>query len=86
MQVATYAQAIGRGLAEAGFPCPVKGCGLCIREGRFVRLSDRFHRRRVTPVFTRRNRFRLRWYILHRGKRLRRREVRALRRILEDMK
>ena len=45
-----------------------------------------FHRRRVTPVFTRRNRFRLRWYILHRGKRLRRREVRALRRILEDMK
>ena len=43
-------------------------------------------RRRVTPVFTRRNRFRLRWYILHRGKRLRRREVRALRRILEDMK
>ena len=52
---------------------------LFIREGTIVRLSDRFHRRRVTPVFTRRNCFRLRWYILHRGKRLRRREVRAAR-------
>ena len=86
MQVTTHAQTLARALAEAGVPCPVKGCVLFIREGTIVRLSDRFHRRRVTPVFTRRNRFRLRWYILHRGKRLRRREVRALRRILEDMK
>lgn len=86
MQVMTHAQTLARALAEAGVPCPVKGCVLFIREGTIVRLSDRFHRRRVTPVFTRRNRFRLRWYILHRGKRLRRREVRALRRILEDMK
>ena len=86
MQVTTHAQTLARALAEVGVPCPVKGCVLFIREGTIVRLSDRFHRRRVTPVFTRRNRFRLRWYILHRGKRLRRREVRALRRILEDMK
>ena len=86
MQVTTHAQTLARALAEAGVPCPVKGCVLFIREGTIVRLSDRFHRRRVTPVFTRRNRFRLRWYILHRGKRLRRREVRALRRILENMK
>ena len=86
MQVTTHAQTLARALAEAGVPCPVKGCVLFIREGTIVRLSDRFLRRRVTPVFTRRNRFRLRWYILHRGKRLRRREVRALRRILEDMK
>ena len=85
MQVTTHAQTLARALAEAGVPCPVKGCVLFIREGTIVRLSDRFHRRRVTPVFTRRNRFRLRWYILHRGKRLRRREVRALRRILEDI-
>lgn len=86
MQVTTHAQTLARALAEAGVPCPVKGCVLFIRDGTVVRLSDRFHRRRVTPVFTRRNRFRLRWYILHRGKRLRRREVRQLRRILEDMK
>ena len=85
MKETTHAQTLARALAEAGVPCPVKGCVLFIREGTIVRLSDRFHRRRVTPVFTRRNRFRLRWYILHRGKRLRR-EVRALRRILEDMK
>lgn len=63
----THAQTLARALAEAGVPCPVKGCVLFIREGTIVRLSDRFHRRRVTPVFTRRNRFRLRWYILHRG-------------------
>ena len=86
MQVTTHAQTLARALAEAGVPCPVKGCVLFIRDGTVVRLSDRFHRRRITPVFTRRNRFRLRWYILHRGKRLRRREVRQLRRILEDMK
>lgn len=67
MQVTTHAQTLARALAEAGVPCPVKGCVLFIREGTIVRLSDRFHRRRVTPVFTRRNRFRLRWYILHRG-------------------
>ena len=63
MQVTTHAQTLARALAEAGVPCPVKGCVLFIREGTIVRLSDRFHRRRVTPVFTRRNRFRLRWYI-----------------------
>lgn len=86
LQVTTHAQTLSRALAEAGVPCPVKGCVLFIRPGTTLRLSDRFHRRRTTPVYIRKQRFRLRFYILHRGKRIRRREFRRLRRILEDMK
>lgn len=86
LQVTTHAQTLSRALAEAGVPCPVKGCVLFIRQGTTLRLSDRFHRRRTTPVYTRKQRFRLRFYILHRGKRIHRREFRRLRRILEDMK
>lgn len=86
LQVTTHAQTLARALAEQGVPCPVRGCVLFIREGTTLRLSDRFRRRRQTPVFTRKNRFRLRWYILHRGKRIRRREFRQLRRLLDHMK
>lgn len=86
LQVTTHAQTLSRALAEAGVPCPVKGCVLFIRQGTTLRLSDRFHRRHTTPIYTRKQRFRLRFYILHRGKRIHRREFRRLRRILEDMK
>ena len=86
MQVTTHAQTLARAIADGGVPSPVKKCVMFVREGTEVKLTDRFHAHRTTPVFTRRNRFRLRFLILHRGKRLRRREFRQLCRLLEDMK
>ena len=86
MQVTTHAQTLARALAEAGVPCPVKGCVLFIREGTIVRLSDRFHRRRVTPrVHPAKP---LPSALVHPAPREAPAppEVRALRRILEDMK
>lgn len=86
LQVERHARTLERALALAGHPCLVKRCVLFIREGTSVRLSDPLRAHRRTPVYTRRNRLRLRWHILHRGPRLTSAEVRALAALLDEMR